>query len=200
MAKDAAFSRQRSRVRIPPWTPWGHRQDGLSRLSFKEEIVGSNLTGPTRFSGFKLRWRSTRLLTGRTGFDSLEAHQSFPASSRVERTAVNRLIEVRVLGWEPFLSASGGRRLKPPYKRSPRTGAWILDRHQGRGPVSCRGYRLVTVLGLHPRSVEFDSPPRYHVWVATTERTWTRLLSETQPGRDRRGPPKSERKVHRKCS
>ena len=25
----------------------------------------------------------------------------FPASSRVERTAVNRLIEVRVLGWEP---------------------------------------------------------------------------------------------------
>ena len=34
--------------------------------------------GPTKVSGFKLNWRSTRLLTERTGFDSLGAHQVVP--------------------------------------------------------------------------------------------------------------------------
>ena len=138
VAKDAAFSRQRSRVRIPPGTPRGHRQDGLSRLSFKEEIVSSNLTGPTKYSGFKLRWRSTRLLTGRTGFavkvrpyaEFPGGPPGFPASSRVERTAVNRLIEVRVLGWEPFCprrEAGASSRLISG-RPGPGPGSWIDTR------------------------------------------------------------------------
>ena len=58
-----------------------------------------------------------------------------------------------------FASPPGGRSLKPPYKRSQRTAAWSLDRHQGRGPG--RGCRLVTALLLQRRSVEFDPLPRH---------------------------------------
>ena len=58
-----------------------------------------------------------------------------------------------------IVSPPGGRRLKPPYTRSQRTAAWILDRHQGRGPS--RGCRLATALLLQRRSVEFDPLPRH---------------------------------------
>src|SRR5215472_3243068 len=58
-----------------------------------------------------------------------------------------------------LVSPPGGRRLKPPYTRSQRTAAWILDRHQGRGPS--RGCRLVAALLLQRRSVEFDPLSRH---------------------------------------
>src|SRR5260370_40104474 len=62
-----------------------HRGRHGVKLDWSTEGGFSSRYRPVRFrlalpkvSGFKLNWRSTRLLTERTGFDSLGAHQVVP--------------------------------------------------------------------------------------------------------------------------
>ena len=56
----------------------GSNSTGVQRAVFQAAIGRFDSAGPTKVSGFKLNWRSTRLLTERTGFDSLGAHQVVP--------------------------------------------------------------------------------------------------------------------------
>ena len=79
------------RVRIPAgrhfarWRPIGKVLRCLRSLCGFDSRPPRHKFCPCRLAG-SIPWGPTKL---------------FPASSRVERTAVNRLIEVRVLGWEP---------------------------------------------------------------------------------------------------
>src|ERR1039457_5095200 len=78
------------------------------KLDWSTEGGLSSRYRPVRFRLAVAKFRASSLIGEAPGSEPGEQGsipwgptRLFPASSRVERTAVNRLIEVRVLGWEP---------------------------------------------------------------------------------------------------
>jgi hypothetical protein len=70
----------------------GHRQDGLSRLPFKEEIVSSNLTGPTKFGSEALKAKHSALNRERGVRFSTDPPSCSGVAKLVKRLTVNQVI------------------------------------------------------------------------------------------------------------